>query len=262
MAEEDGVIAFGEQFFDAVLFADLDAGAEDDAAVFEPPGEVFDNFFVELEVGDAVYQQAAGAGPHVKDGWCVAELGEFFGDGQARRAAADDGDLEAGFLRHRRTVAAVAVAEEVGAEGFELADADGLFVADQNATALAEDLLRADAAADFGHVGGLVELDAGFGEAALGDEVHGVGDVVVDRAGDLAGRERAALEAARGFGDGDLGGEAEENFVPVVDALGRDLLVELGGVNPVAFRARVRGPASVVLFVRFLPRHARSNAAM
>src|SRR3546814_17975574 len=65
-----------------------------------------------------------------------------------------------------------------------------------HAIALAQPVLRADAAADLGHGGGAVGQLIGFAQPAFGRQLQPVGDMVAERAMDRA-IGHAALRAAR-----------------------------------------------------------------
>ena len=90
----------------------------------------------------------------------------------------------------------------VGDVVLDRADGDGAVARLlDDAIAFAEPVLRADAAADLGEgVGGGGDL-VGLFQPALGGQLQPVGDVVLQRAMDLAERH-AALRAAAGLGGG------------------------------------------------------------
>ncbi len=80
--------------------------------------------------------------------------------------------------------------------------------------------LRADAAADFGHVVGGLRDFVGFFEAALGGELQPVGNVVRERAVNLA-EGHAALGATRSLFGGLGGDEFGIDFMEVASTLRR-----------------------------------------
>ena len=163
---------------------------------------VLQHVLAELEVRDAVEQDAAGLRPGVVHRAGVAALRQLLGDGHAGRARADDGDLQAARRRQHGQRHAEVLALVVGDERLELADRDRrLLVAvgpdgeRDDALALAQALLRAEAAAQLGQVARLAELLGGAVDVADLEQLERAGDVVVDRAGLLA-RRRRALDAA------------------------------------------------------------------
>src|SRR5690606_8107399 len=100
--ENDGVELLLE-FVGLLILADLAVGNERDSFVahqLDPPLD--DALRFELHGGDAVHQQAADAVGPREDGDVVTGTVELGGGGQARRPAADDGDLPAS-ARGRRS---------------------------------------------------------------------------------------------------------------------------------------------------------------
>ena len=93
-----------------------------------------------------------------------------------------------------------------------------------DAIALAQTVLRADAAADLRHVVGARRHLVGFLEAAFGGQHQPVGNVVLQRAVDLA-VGNAALRAAPGLSGGIVGVEFAVDFVEIAAAVGRVALV-------------------------------------
>ena len=96
--QDDGVEA-GHQLRRRVVHADVDAGAEGDALGRHEVEAAVEDVLPELEVGDAVAQQAADAVGALEDGHAVAGPVELVGGGQAGRAGADDGHRSARALR-------------------------------------------------------------------------------------------------------------------------------------------------------------------
>ena len=72
---------------------------EDDALGLHLLDAPVDVVLLELEVGNAVAQQAAGLGALLVDMHLVADARELLGAGEAGRAGADDGDALAGRAR-------------------------------------------------------------------------------------------------------------------------------------------------------------------
>ena len=110
-----------------------------------------------------------------------------------------------GRRRHRRHRDAAVAALVVGDERLELADRDRRLLAVRrgpdreadDARALAERFLRAEAAAHVGQVARLAELVRGAEDVALLEQDERRRDVVAGRAGLLAGRRRAVDAALR-----------------------------------------------------------------
>ena len=72
---------------------------EDDALRLHLLDAPVDVALLQLEIGNAVTQQAAGLGVLLVDMHVMAGAGELLGAGEARRARADDGDPLAGLAR-------------------------------------------------------------------------------------------------------------------------------------------------------------------
>ena len=91
-AQDDGV-EIAAKVFDLHVEADVGVGLEGDPLGLHQLDAAIDDFLFELEVGDAVHEQAADAVGALEDGDPVAGLVELSRGGQARRAGADDGDF-------------------------------------------------------------------------------------------------------------------------------------------------------------------------
>src|SRR5262249_6033297 len=151
---------------------------------------------LELEVGDAVDQQAADAVVAVVDRDLVALAAQLLGGGETGRAGADDADAFGSLAPRLDGPHPALVPGRVGGEVFDRADGDRFKTLLDDAVAFAQPVLRADAAADLGEVVGRRSELVGFLETALSGELQPVGDVVVQRTMDLTERH-AALRAAR-----------------------------------------------------------------
>ena len=157
----------------------------------------------------------------LEHGDLIAQLGQVAGAGQAGRAGTDDGHLVtvgSGLLGGLGGVGIV----PVGHKALQTADGHGLALHAPDAVLFALVLLGADAAADGGQRGGLVDdLIGGFKVALshLGDEI---GDVDLDGASVFAGHLGAA-QAAGGLFHGHLLGVAQgylaEILIPHVGLL-------------------------------------------
>ena len=93
--ERDGVIAF-EQLRGGHVLADMDPAMEGHALRLHLLDAALDVALLQLEVGDAVAQQAAGLRVLLVEMHVMADAGELLRAGEARRAGADDGDALAG----------------------------------------------------------------------------------------------------------------------------------------------------------------------
>src|SRR5690606_25062972 len=128
---------------------------------------LLEDLLAHLEVGDAVEEHAARLGPSLEDRALVAAPLEVLGDGEAGRPGANDGAgvTRAGGLGFGHRESAVTLALLIGEERLESADGDGRVLdavgpdgeAD-DAGALAEVLLRAEASAHLRQRRGLAEL--------------------------------------------------------------------------------------------------------
>ena len=98
--EDDGVV-FGPQLAVAEVAADVDVADELDPLLLEHGDAAVDDPLLELGVGDAEAQQAAGGLVALVDGDPVADLVELVGGGEAGGTGADDGDAAAGPLLGR-----------------------------------------------------------------------------------------------------------------------------------------------------------------
>ncbi len=194
------------QVVQADVAADLAVQVKDDPGLLQQlPAPEHDVLF-QLEVGDAVDHQAADPVVPVVDVYRVAQPPQLLGRGQPARPGADDAHRDAVFLARAAGLDPTLFPGGVGDEPLDGADGDALEAALDDAVAFAQPVLRADAAADFGKVvGGAAEL-VGFLEPSLGGQLEPVGDVVRERAMDLAERH-AALAAPAGLRGG--GGRVE-----------------------------------------------------
>ena len=95
--ERDGVVALDQRGGGDVV-ADVHVAMEHDALGLHLLDAALDVALFELEVGDAVAQQAAGLGVLLVDMHFMAGARELLRAGEARRAGADDGDALAGLV--------------------------------------------------------------------------------------------------------------------------------------------------------------------
>ena len=224
-SDQDRVVA-GAQLVQAGVAADLEAEFELDAAIGQAGGAPLDHVLFQLEAGDAVDQQAAGAVVTVVDGDVITGFAQPLGGGQARGAGADDPDRLAAGGTGAQGLDPAFLPGLVGQVAFDRADGDGAVAGLlDGAGALAQAVLRADAAADLRHRVGGLRQGVGFLEPALGGHPQPVGDVVVQRTVGLTERD-AALRAARSL----LAGlRVDEVGVDLVEIARTGLCGALGG---------------------------------
>ena len=188
------------QLVEAEILADRAVQVEVDAAFGQQARAPLDHVFFQLEVGDAVDQQAADPVVAVVDVDLVAAPAQLLGDREPRGAGADHADRFRALAGRPRRLDPALFEGGVGDVLLDRADGDRLEALLDHAVALAEPVLRADPAADLGHVVGRRGELVGLLEAALGGHPQPVRDVVVERAVDLAERDAALLAAGRLLG--------------------------------------------------------------
>ena len=177
--------------------ADGAVQVEADAALLEGAPAAQHHLLLQLEVRDAVDHQPAGAVVAVVDVHLVAAGAQPLGGGEAGRAGADDADALREFGARARRRDPAALPGGVGDVLLDRADGDALEALLDDAIALAEPVLRADAAADLGEgVGGGGDL-VGLLQPPFRGELQPVRDVVRKRAMDLAEGHAALAAPAR-----------------------------------------------------------------
>ena len=203
----------------AEVFAHIAVQHEFHAAVFQQRVAALNHVLFQLEAGDAVDHQPAGTVVAVVNGDLKTHAAQAVGGGQTAGASPDDAD---GFGTLNRRADAFDPAFFPGGVGdvfFNRADGDGavarLF---DHAIALAQAVLRADAAADFREGVGLLADQIGLARAALGGQAQPVGDVVVQGAMRLA-IGHAALAATAGLLGGLHLGEFAVDLVEILAPL-------------------------------------------
>jgi hypothetical protein len=203
--------------------AHVDVAAELDPLVLEQLHAPVDDPLLELCVGHAESEQAAGRLVALVDRDPVAELVQLGGDGEAGRPGADhrDGAVRARLGRLRLDPALVERARDDGQ--LDLLDRDRVVVDVEDAGRLAR--RWADQPGELGEVVRRVELHDRVAPAVAVDEVVPVRDQVAERAALVAERD-AAVHAARALvAERPVVGQLE--VLPVVlDALARIALLE------------------------------------
>ncbi len=166
-------------------------------------------------------RRAAGAVVAIIDRDAVAGAAQLLGGGKPRGPGADNADRLPELAARAQRRHPAALPSGVGQIFLDRADGDcsvaGLF---DDAVALAQPILRADTAADLGHVVGRRGELIGLLDAPLGGRLQPIRDVVLERTMDLA-IGHAALRAARGLLGRLLDGEGLIDLVEVVGARGR-----------------------------------------
>ena len=232
------------------LAADVDAVQELDALGLEQRDAPVDDPLLELEVGHAEAQQAAGRLVALVDDDVVAAAVELVRRGEPGRARADDGDGLAGAERRRLRLDPALRERALDDRPLDLLDHHRVVVDLERAGGLAR--RRADQAGELGEVVGAVQAVDRRAPAAGAREVVPLGDQVADRAGVVAERDpavHAAVGLAARLGDG----QRQEDLAVVGGArpgvaLGRGdaLDLEEAALAQLAFTAGSSSMAAVV----------------
>ena len=191
-AEQNGVVVLGE-VLDRHVDAHVRVGDKGDAFGAHLVDAAVDDVLFQLEVGNAVAQQAADAVGLFIDGDRVAGAAQLLRGGQASRAAAHHGDPLAGVLLGRLGTNPALVPGALDDAALDDLDGDGRLVDAQHAGGLAGS--GTDAAGELGKVVGGVQAADGCLPAAVVGQVVPVGNEVVDRAAGVA-EGHAAIHAA------------------------------------------------------------------
>ena len=172
----------GAQGGEGCFTADVGVEFEIDAAVFQPFPAAEHDLLFQLEAWNAVDKQAADAVMAVINCDLIALLAQSLGCGEAGRAGADDADGFSAFLHGANGLHPALLEGGVGDVAFNRADGDGFKALFDDAVALAQPVLRADAAANLGKCVGCGGKLIRFLKTALGGELQPVRDVVGERA--------------------------------------------------------------------------------
>ena len=160
----------------------------------------------------------------------MAVLGQFARGGEPAGAGADHRHLLAAGRGELQGLLVAVAARPVADVAFEVADGHRQAFVAADALDLALRLLRADAAGDGGQGVVVEQAVRGLRQVALGEQLDEARDVDAHRAaGDALGV--LALEAALGFEQGHLLGQAEVDLVEVGVADQRVLLRHLLAVD-------------------------------
>ena len=210
-------VVVAHQALDRDIHADMAVGMELDALGPHLPDAAIDDVLLELEVGNAVAQQAADARRLLEHGDVVAGAGELLRAGEAGGAGADHGDALAGAARGDLRLDPALGPAALDDSVLDRLDRHRLLDEVERAGGLAR--RRADAAGDIGEIIGLMQhLQRALHVVAV-NEIVPVGDDVVDRAGVVA-IGRAAIHAARALPAQLVIGQRAREFAPMLDAVG------------------------------------------
>ena len=213
VADEDGVIASGEQVVHALVLVDGAAGADLHTAGLQGLDLPVHHAVGQDELGDAVGQDAAHIGQLLEHGHVITQQSQVPGAGDAGRAGTDDGDFLA-LLLHNGGVHAVAGCVPVSDEALQAADAHGLTAHRMGAVLFALLLLGADTAADGRHGASHGDDVIGGLEITLSDLGNELRDALMDGAAGGAGL-LAAVQAPHGLADGVGLGITQCHFIEV-----------------------------------------------
>ena len=210
--QDDRVVA-GAQ---VAQIGDRLVAAEDDALGLQLLDAAVDHDLLELEVGDAVAQQAARAVVALVHRHGVPDAAQLLGRREAGGSRADDGHGAPALGGGRPRDDPALVERAVGDRHLDLLDGDRVVVQRQHARLLAG--RGAELAGELGEVVRGVELLGGFAPPAALDEVVPVGDQVPERAAGVAERHAAVHAPARLVAHQALVGRAVD-VAPVATAL-------------------------------------------
>ena len=196
--------------------ADLDAGPELDAFRRHQRQPAIDEALFELELGDAVAQQAADAVGPFEDGHVMPGLVQLVGSGEAGRTRADDGHALTGAHGRRPRLNPSVLERVLDDRQLDRLDGDRVVVDAEHARAFAR--RRAQPARPLRKVVRRVQPIARRLPALVIDEIVPVGNDVAERAALMTERNAAvhapgALVAHLRVGLGQI------DFLPVAEAL-------------------------------------------
>ena len=167
----------------------------------------FNDILLKFEIRNAVNEQAADAIVAIINRHLVSALTHALCSSEAGGTGANNADCLAALSARANGIDPALFPRRLSQILFDSADGNAAMAALlDHARAFAEAILRADAAADFGHRIGRSGKPVSVFEPAFGGELQPVGDVVLERAVRLAERH-TALRATRGLIGGFLGNE-------------------------------------------------------
>src|SRR5687767_9578012 len=191
-AKNDG-LEFVEELTRSQRLADVAIANELDAFLFEQLDPAQDDFlFIELHVGDAVHQQAAGAIRTFEDGYGVAGPVQLRRRRQARGARPHYGDFLPGPHLGRFGHDPAFFPAAIDDRALDVLDGDGRRVDPEHARTFTR--RRAYAPGELGEIIGFVQAIEGFAPKTAVHEIVPFGDEIVDgTAGSHAAEERAGV---------------------------------------------------------------------
>ena len=198
--DEHGIM-FLAQLGKADVLADVAVHHELHTALFKLFVAAHDDVFFQLEAGNAVGQQPAGAVVAVIDGDLHTCAAQTVGGGKAAGAGADDADALAALGGWLDVLDPAFFKRRVGDVFLDRTDGDGAVARLlDHAVAFAQTILRADATADFREGVGRLRNLVGFLEPPGRGHAQPVGDIVVKRAVALTVRHTALAAPRRLLG--------------------------------------------------------------
>ena len=215
-AEQDGIELL-PQLGRRDVGAHVDAGLELHALGNHLFQAAVEHGLFQLEVGNAVTQQAAQPVVLLEHDHLVAGAGQLLGGGQSRRPRADDGRLPAGFHFRPQGLDPILGKRPLGNLILDLLDVDGPIVQGQGASRFARS--GTDAAGDLGKVVGRVQIGGRFPPAVPIDQFVELGNPVAQGAAHRMAIRDAAVHAAGGLLVQDAIHQRLVDFVPVLDPL-------------------------------------------
>jgi hypothetical protein len=169
-AEEDGFIAFFvEKLVEGNAVADYDVGFELHAHGFEAGDFAVEDFARQSEGWDTIYKDTPETMQRLEDGDAIVALREDERGHQRSGAAPNHGDLRASRVGFFNWSFAVELAMIVGGKALKGSDRNRIELFTEQACALAEELVLADAAADAGKWAAFADLVEGTLDIALGN---------------------------------------------------------------------------------------------
>ena len=213
--KKDRIVVSSERF-NRNIAADVRVGQKVDALRAHLLQAAIEDVFLELEIGNAVAEQAADAVVFFVHGYGVAGAAKLLRGGKSGGTAADDGDALAGVVLRRLGMDPSLVPCALDDAALDEFDGDRRLIDAEHAGSFAG--RGTDAAGELGEVVGRVQAANRALPAAVVDEVVPVGDEIVDRATGVA-EGNAAVHAAGALLALFLFGKRLINFKPVLHAL-------------------------------------------